>query len=62
MQAKMIDISGNAALQAETGPHIRSIDILNNISEKIPADIKINLSRLVIQPDNVLISGTDRCV
>jgi general secretion pathway protein L len=45
-------------LEAETGPHVRSIDILNNISEKIPADITVNLNRLVIQPDNVLISGT----
>jgi type II secretory pathway component PulL len=58
MQAKMREASGNAALQAETGPHVRSIDILNKISEKIPADITVNLSRLVIQPDNVLISGT----
>jgi general secretion pathway protein L len=58
MQAKMREVSGNAALQAETGPHVRSIDILNNISEKIPADITVNLSRLVIQPDNVLIAGT----
>jgi general secretion pathway protein L len=58
MQAKMREIKSNAVLEAETGPHVRSIDILNNISEKIPADITVNLNRLVIQPDNVLISGT----
>lgn len=58
MQAKMRETKGNAALQAETGPHVRSIDIINNISEKIPANITVNLNRLVIQPENVLISGT----
>jgi len=58
MQAKMRETRGNAALQTETGPHVRSIDIINNISEKIPASITVNLKRLVIQPDNVLVSGT----
>ena len=57
MQAKMRE-ARSEGLQAETGPHVLSIDILKNISEKIPADITVNLSRLVIQPDNVLISGT----
>jgi type II secretory pathway component PulL len=58
MQAKMRETRGTAALQADTGPHVRSIDIINNISEKIPASITVNLNRLVIQPENVLISGT----
>ena len=58
MQAKLRENRGNAVLQTETGPHIRRIDIINNISEKIPASITVNLNRLVIQPDNVLISGT----
>jgi general secretion pathway protein L len=58
MQAKMRETKSAAVLEAETGPHVRSIDILNNISEKIPANITVNLNRLVIQPDNVLISGT----
>jgi type II secretion system protein L len=58
MQAKMRETKKNAAFQAETGPHIRSIDILNSISEKIPNNIKVDLTRLVIQPENVLISGT----
>ena len=58
MQARMQDANKNAVLQAETGPHIRSIDILNNISEKIPETITVNFTRLVIQPENVLISGT----
>lgn len=58
MQAKMKEIKKNAAFQAEAGPHIRSIDILNSISEKIPGNIKVDLTRLVIQPENVIISGT----
>jgi Tfp pilus assembly protein PilN len=58
MQAKMREIKKTAAFQAEAGPHIRSIDILNSISEKIPNNIKVDLTRLVIQPGNVTISGT----
>jgi type II secretion system protein L len=58
MQAKMREIKKTAAFQAEAGPHIRSIDILNSISEKIPENIKVDLTRLVIQPGNVTISGT----
>jgi type II secretion system protein L len=58
MQARMRETKKNAAYQAEAGPHIRSIDILNSISEKIPNDIKVDLTRLVIQPGNVIISGT----
>jgi Tfp pilus assembly protein PilN len=58
MQAKMREANKNTALQAETGPHIRSIDILKSISEKIPETITVNFTRLVIQPENVLISGT----
>jgi type II secretion system protein L len=58
MQAKMMETKKNTVFQAETGPHIRRIDILNSISEKIPESITVNLTRLVIQPENVLISGT----
>jgi type II secretion system protein L len=58
MQARMRESKKNAAFQTEAGPHIRSIDILNSISEKIPDNIKVDLTRLVIQPGNVIISGT----
>jgi type II secretion system protein L len=58
MQARMRETKKNAAFQTEAGPHIRSIDILNNISEKIPDNIKVDFTRLVIQPENVVISGT----
>jgi general secretion pathway protein L len=58
MQAMMRDTNKNAVLQTETGPHIRSIDILNSISEKIPETITVNFNRMVIQPEDVIISGT----
>ena len=58
MQAKIRETKKTATFEAEAGPHIRSIDILNSISEQIPESITINLTRLVIQPDNVVISGT----
>ena len=58
MQARMRETKKNASFQAEAGPHIRSIDILNSISQKIPDNIKVDLTRLVIQPENVIISGT----
>jgi type II secretion system protein L len=58
MQAKIRGTKKTAAFEDEAGPHIRSIDILNSISEKIPDNLTVNLTRLVIQPDNVIISGT----
>jgi type II secretion system protein L len=58
MQAKIRETKKTAAFDAEAGPHIRSIDILNSISEKIPENITVNLTRMVIQPDNVVITGT----
>jgi Tfp pilus assembly protein PilN len=58
MLAKMRQAKKDATFEAEAGPHIRRIDILNSISEQIPENITVNLSRLVIQSDNVLISGT----
>lgn len=58
MQAKIRETKKTVAFEDEAGPHIRSIDILNSISEKIPDNITVNLTRLVIQPDNVIISGT----
>jgi general secretion pathway protein L len=58
MKAMMRETNKSAVLQAEPGLHIRSIDILNSISEKIPETIPVNFTRLIIQPENVLISGT----
>jgi len=58
MQSLMQAAKKNPVFQAEAGPHVRSIDILKGISEKIPQSIKVNLTRLVVQPDTALITGT----
>ena len=57
MQVKVQEAKKNAGFQSEDRPHIRSIDILNRISTQIPASIVIDISRMVISPENVLISG-----
>ena len=44
-------------LHSETGPHVRRIDILNDISRRIPKDIEVDITRLVVGSGNVLISG-----
>jgi general secretion pathway protein L len=35
----------------------RSIDVLNSISKRIPPEVKVDVSRMVIAADNILISG-----
>jgi len=57
MQVKVQEAKKNAGFQSEDRPHIRSIDILNSISAQIPASIVVDISRMVISPENVLISG-----
>ena len=41
--------------EAETP--IRAIDILNNISQRIPREMDVTLTRMVIGSENVVISG-----
>ena len=57
MQINVRQAKNNAVLQAETTTHIRSIDILNRISQSIPVSVPIDVSRLVISAETVLISG-----
>ena len=57
MQINVRQAEDNAVLQAETASHVRSIDILNRISQSIPASVPIDVSRLVISAETVLISG-----
>jgi len=58
MQVMVQEARKNSTLQTASGPHIRSIDILNSISKSIPESIVVDISRMVISPDTVLISGT----
>ena len=57
MQVNVQEAQKSVVLQSTAGPHIRSIDILNSISQRIPDSIKVDVTRLVISPETVLISG-----
>ncbi|MGD8765686.1 MAG: type II secretion system protein GspL [Desulfobacteraceae bacterium] len=57
MKAKLRVAKKKSVFHQETGPHVRSIDILNNISKRITKEIVVDITRLVIGPQTVLISG-----
>ena len=57
MRIKIAAAKKNALLPGETGKHIRTIDILNNISKLIPKETDVKLTRLVIGEESVQISG-----
>ena len=57
MNARIQDFKKKSVFHKQTGPHIRSIDILNSISQRIPKEIEVDITRLVISPENVLIAG-----
>jgi len=57
MQVKLQEVKKNAVIQNVTAPHIRSIDILDSISKSIPASITVDITRMVVSPDSVLIAG-----
>ena len=57
MQINVQEAKKSAVVQSTAGPHIRSIDILNSISQSVPASIEVDVTRLVVSQENVLISG-----
>ena len=57
MQINLKEAEKNSVVQSGTGPHLRSIDILNAISSSIPEAITVDVTRMVISPETVLISG-----
>ena len=57
MQINLKEAKKNAVVQSGKGPQLRSIDILNAISRSIPATITVDVTRMVISPETVLISG-----
>jgi Tfp pilus assembly protein PilN len=57
MKAKLRVAKKKSVFHQETGPHVRSIDIIYSISRRIPEEIVVDITRLVIGPQNVLISG-----
>jgi type II secretory pathway component PulL len=57
MQMKMKEAREKALLPGETGTYIRTVDILNDISKFITKETDVKLTRLVIGPENVTLSG-----
>jgi general secretion pathway protein L len=58
MQVNLQEAKKSAVTRSTAGPHIRSIDILNSISQSIPDSVKVDVTRMVISPETVIISGT----
>ncbi len=57
MQVGLEDLRKNAAVPGEGGRNIRITDLLNEISQKIPKEIDVEFSRMVMDPESILISG-----
>lgn len=57
MQVKIKEAKQNKKFQVELTSSIRSIDILNHISQSISKNTVVDINRLVIGSNNVLISG-----
>jgi type II secretory pathway component PulL len=58
MQIKVQELQKSAVFQTATPAQILSLDILNHISKSISDTITVDISRMVMMPDNVQISGT----
>jgi type II secretion system protein L len=57
MNARIQEARKKSAFNMQTGPHVRRIDILNSISKQIPKEIEVDITRLAISPQNVIIAG-----
>ena len=57
MRTKMQEVRGNALLPGETRRGIQTIDILRDISRLVPKTVDVNLTRMVVVTDSVVISG-----
>jgi type II secretory pathway component PulL len=57
MRMAIEDLKKSAPSTVEKKKNVYSIDILNEISSRVPEDVDVLLSRLVIDEDNVLVSG-----
>ncbi|MBN1932898.1 MAG: pilus assembly protein PilM [Desulfobacterales bacterium] len=57
MRVKVQEADKYSVLPGESKKNIPVIDILNNISKLIPYEIDVELTRLVIAPESIMISG-----
>ncbi|UCF90947.1 MAG: pilus assembly protein PilM [Desulfobacterales bacterium] len=58
MKVKIQEVQKNEGFPADIGSRIRCVDILNGLSQTIPEEVVIDINRLVIAPDSVVITGT----
>ncbi len=57
MQVAMEELRKNAPVPGEGVRNIRIVDLLNDISQRIPKEIDTEFSRMVIDSESVLVSG-----
>ncbi|MBW1866604.1 MAG: pilus assembly protein PilM [Deltaproteobacteria bacterium] len=57
MRIKIEEVKKNQVFSGNTGRYLPRIEILEQISRHTPSKTDVDLSRLVISPDNILISG-----
>lgn len=57
MRIEIQEAKKKALLPGETGQHVRAIDILDTLSKRIPGDMDVILTRLVMGSENVIVSG-----
>jgi general secretion pathway protein L len=57
MRVKIKEVQKQSEFVIEAGKNIRAVDILNNISKVIPRETDVELNRLVIGLENVMVSG-----
>lgn len=57
MKGKVNEARKNSAFQDKSSGNIRVIDMLNEISKKLPGELDIEFSRFVLGTDNLQISG-----
>jgi Tfp pilus assembly protein PilN len=57
MRIKVAAFRKKMLFSGEGETTIRAIDILNNISQRIPSETDVTLTRMVIGSENVVISG-----
>jgi type II secretory pathway component PulL len=57
MRVKVDRYKKSAVLPAGVGSHPRTIDILDELSKRIPNKIDVVVTRLVINPDSVMLTG-----
>ena len=57
MKVKIKEAKKSAFFPSETTKYIRSIDVLNEMSKRIPDKVDVDFTRLVISHENVMVSG-----